>query len=112
MQIIKLINQIVAFLLEIGMLIAIGYWGFHQGKTNLTKYSLALALPAIAIILWGFFAAPKSEYRLEFPVRIIFEICLFAIASFLLYKTGNSKLAIWFGAIALVNEIIAYIFKQ
>lgn len=112
MQIIKLINQVVAFLLEIGMFIAFGYWGFHQGKTNLLKYSFAIVLPAIAIILWGFFAAPKSEYRLEFPPRIIFELCLFAIASFFLYKTGNSKLAIWFGVIALINEMIAYIFKQ
>ncbi|MEO7044472.1 MAG: YrdB family protein [Ferruginibacter sp.] len=112
MQIIKLINQVIAFFLEIGMFIALGYWGFQQGRTNLTKYSFAVALPIIAIILWGFFAAPKSEYRLEFPIRIIFELCLFAIASFLLYRTGNSKLAIWFAAITLVSEIIAYIFKQ
>ncbi|MEO6838547.1 MAG: YrdB family protein, partial [Ginsengibacter sp.] len=94
------------------MLIIIGYWGFHQGKTNLTKYSFAIVFPAIAIILWGFFAAPKSEYRLEFPIRIIFELCVFAIASICLYKTGNSKLAIWFGAISLINEMIAYFFKQ
>ena len=54
----------------------------------------------------------KDFWRLGFPLRIIFELCLFAIASFLLYKTDNSKLAIWFGAIALVNEIIAGVFKQ
>jgi hypothetical protein len=112
MQIIKLINQVIAFFLEMGMFISLGYWGFLQGKTNLTKYSFAIALPMIAIILWGFFAAPKSEYRLEFPIRIFFELCLFVIASFLLYRTGNSRLAIWFGAIALVSEIIAYILKQ
>jgi len=112
MQIIKLINQVVAFLLEIAMIIAIGYWGFHQGRTSLTKYSIAIVLPIVAIILWGFFAAPKSEYRLAFPLRIVFELCLFAIASFLLYQTGNSKLATWFAVIALTNEIVAYFFKQ
>lgn len=112
MLIVKLINQVVAFLLEISMFIAVGYWGFYEGKTNVMKYSFALALPAITIILWGIFAAPKSEYRLEFPIRIIFELCLFAVSTILLYKTGNSKLATWFGTLAFLNEILACVFKQ
>ena len=112
MQIIRFVNQVVAFLLEIAMLISIGYWGFVEGKTILTKYSLSIFLPIVAIILWGFFAAPKSKYRLKFPLRIIFELCLFAFASILLYQTENSELAIWFGVIAFTNKIITYFFRQ
>lgn len=112
MQLLKTLNQVIAFLLEIGMFIAFAYWGFQQGKTNLTKYSFAIALPLIVIVLWGFFAAPTSQYRLEFPIRIIFELLLFSIASFLLYKTGHLTLAVCFGAIALISEIVAFIFKQ
>jgi len=112
MQIIRFINQVVAFLLEIAMLISIGYWGFVEGKTILTKYALAIFLPIVATILWGFFAAPKSKYRLKFPLRMIFKLCLFTIASILLYETKNSKIATWFGVIALTNEIIGYFFEQ
>ncbi len=112
MQIIKLINQVVAFSLEIGMFIAIGYWGFYQGKTSLTKYSFAIVLTLIAITLWGIFAAPNSEYRLEFSTRIIFELSMFFLASFLIYRIGNLKLAICFGILAIISETIAYIYKQ
>lgn len=112
MQFIKTINQVVAFIIELGMFAIVSYWGYQQGKTIVAKYSFAIILLIVAIALWGIFAAPNSLYRLEFSMRIIFELFLFSIASFLLYKTGHSTLAVCFGTIALTSEAIAYIFKQ
>lgn len=70
MQIIKIINQTVAFLLELGMLAAVGHWGYLQGKTTLSKYGIALFLISVIVILWGYFAAPKSVNQLS-----LFFIC-------------------------------------
>ena len=41
---------------------------------------LAIAVPAVAIVLWGLFAAPRSERRLPTAARIPFELSIFALA--------------------------------
>ena len=112
MQILRIINQITAFLLEIYMFIALGFIGYQLGKSVLIKYTLVIGLPLMAIVLWGLFAAPKSNFRLGLPWRIIFEIILFSITSFLLYKTGFKTLAFSLWIIILINELTAYLFER
>ena len=112
MKIIKYSNLLIAFLLEIVSIIIISYWGFLQGKTSVSKYTLAILLPLVAIILWGRFAAPASKHRIKFPYRIIFELVFFAIGTFLLYKTGNDNGAMYFGITALLSKAVAFIYHQ
>jgi hypothetical protein len=111
-QAIKLINLGVAFLLELAMLAALGYWGYQQGKKTMMKYAFAIGLPVIAMVLWGIFAAPKSQYRLDTPARVIFEVSLYTITAFLLYKSGHTTLATvcWF--IMLLSQLIAVVGHQ
>jgi hypothetical protein len=56
------INLAVRFLLEIAGLIAIGYWGWHQGEGFLSII-LAIGLPVIAAVLWGTFAVLEDPSR-------------------------------------------------
>ncbi|HLO42713.1 MAG TPA: YrdB family protein [Leadbetterella sp.] len=112
MQIIKIINQTIAFALELAMLATMGHWGYLQGKSTWSKYGIAAVLVLIAILLWGYFAAPKSANRLSLGYRIIFEFVLFMIATFMLHKSGNTNYAIAFGIIATVNLSLEYYFAQ
>ncbi len=111
MEIVKGINQTIAFLLELIMVFAVGYWGYHVGKTTLSKYSLVILLPVIAIVLWGVFAAPRSAHRLEPTARLVFVLVLFGITSFLIHDSGHTKLAIAFAVVAVLNTTLAYIYK-
>lgn len=113
MQTLKFLNQIVQFVVEMAMLAALGYGGFQLGKTTFSKYLFAILIVGAAIVLWWLFAAPKAPYRLELPIRLFFKLALFFIAAFLLYKSGQSDLALIFAGIAFINEIIAaFGFKQ
>lgn len=112
MEIIKTFNQVLGFLLELVMFFSIGFWGYLQGKSNFLKYTYSIVLPLIAILLWGFFASPKSLYRLDVPVRYIFEIIMFLLASFLVFKTGHSTLALLLAFVAVISELISYLLKQ
>jgi len=93
------------------MLAAIGYWGFHQGKTNLSKYALAFILVLIAILIWGIWMAPTSKNRLETNYRIVAETILFLTAAFMIYKTEQVTLASIFLFCVFLREMIAYFFK-
>lgn len=113
MQILKSLNQVIQFLVEMVMLVALGYGGFQLGKTTFSKYLFAVSIVGIVIVLWWLFAAPKAPYRLDLPFRLFFKLALFFIAAFLLYESGQSNLAIIFAVIAFVNEIIAaFVFRQ
>ena len=112
MNLIKQINLLVLFLLEIALVIIVGYWGFQQGETLTTKYILALILPAILITIWGIWAAPKSKRRLKNPIRTVFKLLLFSIGFFFCIDTGNFVFAWWFGSIIIVNVGLAFLFSQ
>lgn len=112
MQILKSLNEILAFLLELAMFFCIGYYGYTKGITVTSKWIIAIICVLIAITLWGIFAAPNSQTRLSFPIRLIFELSMFLIASFLLYKLNYSWLSIWFAILSIISVIIAYFFKQ
>jgi hypothetical protein len=111
MSMFKITFQLFAFLMEIAMLVAIGYWSFQQGKTSFEKYALAGLLLLITIVIWGTWMAPNSKHRLEMHSRIIAETLLFLIAALMVYKTGHVSLAVVFVILIFLREIIAYLFK-
>lgn len=112
MQVLKAIHQLVAFLLEIAMLIALGMWGFQSNKSTLLKILFGLGLPLLAAVLWGFLAAPRSEYRLDLPYRLVFSMALFCLASFLLYRLGHTAAAIAFIILAVFSVALELVFDE
>ncbi|MGN6195602.1 MAG: YrdB family protein [Ginsengibacter sp.] len=112
MEIIKAINLAVAFFLELAMIVAFGYFGFHYPKIMLIKYILVILLPVIAMALWGYFAAPKSTHQLQQPRRYFFALAMFGAAIALLFLTGNSMLASVFAILVVINQTLLLILKQ
>jgi hypothetical protein len=100
-------NLATKFLLEIAALAAFGYFGYRVGGANLLlSIVLAIAVALIAAILWGFFAAPKSRYRLSDTPRLIFETCFFAAASAALALTGDRIGAIVLFVLYAINAVL------
>lgn len=112
MEIIKAINLAVAFFLEMAMIVAFGYFGFHYPKIILIKYILVILLPVIAMALWGYFAAPKSKHQLQQPRRYFFALAMFGAAAALLFLTGNTMLASVFAILAIINQTSLLTLKQ
>lgn len=92
----KVINQVVAFSLELCMLYMLGNWGYLHGKGTGWKYGMAIGLPVLAMVLWGYFAAPKSEHRLIFPCLTVFKVVLFSLTAFVWYKLDHQVSASYF----------------
>jgi FtsH-binding integral membrane protein len=106
MKILSIFNQVLAFSLEMLMLYGIGSWGFQQGKNVLFKWLIAIALLAVAVVLWGIFAAPKSEYRLKMPGRALFQVAMFSSAAVCMYKQNKVDLAVGFTIGFVVSVLI------
>jgi hypothetical protein len=102
-------NLLLAFLLELGVLVALGYWGFSTGSSTLAKIGLGIGVPVLAIIIWGMFGAPRSDWQLQGIWYILLQIVFFGSAVAALYATGQRTLALLFALIFLVNTALVHI---
>ena len=109
---IKSINQIFVFILEIIMLISYGYFGMTRQWNLASRLLLALLIVSIAILLWARFAAPKSVHRLRMPYLAFFRVLMFSVSAFMLFQSGHKNFALIVFAFALLTQTISYFTEQ
>ncbi len=108
----KTVNLLVRFLLELCILAIFGYWGFKTGSNAFIKFLLGLGAPILFAVAWGTFLAPKSPMRLGDPWLFLLELVIFVLAGWALYSTGKVHLAAAFGVIYLLNRTLMLIWRQ
>ena len=106
MDILKTINLAVRFLLEICVLIAVGYWGFKSGSGWFLKILLGIGVPVLIAVLWSMFGAPKANFQLQGLLLLVLEFLVFGSGIAALYVTKNYPLAWGLAAILLINRIV------
>lgn len=112
MVLIKSVNLVVRFLLEICALIAISYWGFKTGQGMFFKLLLGVGAPLVAVLIWGMLGSPAAPYRLDVPLRIGLEILINGAATLALITTGKGSLALPFVVVIIVNKILMIVWEQ
>jgi hypothetical protein len=108
----KLINAGLAFLLELAMLAAFGYWGFYGDKSLLTKWLLGIGLPVLTAVIWGMWLAPRAANRLGNVSGNLLSLILFLCGAAALYYTGHPLWAIIFAVTAILNRVLILLWKQ
>lgn len=112
MELLKVINIGLRFLLELCILVIFGYWGFQTGSNNFMKILLGLGAPILFAVMWGTFLAPKSPMRLHEPWLFLLELVVFSLTCWALYSTGKVDLTVAFGGIYILNKILMVIWRQ
>jgi hypothetical protein len=113
MVVLGALNYTLAFLIELAMLAAFAYAGWVGPEPIWLKIVLAIALPALAMVLWAVWAAPKAgKRRLTEPGLTLFKIAIFGVATAALWAAGQGYLATVFGVLAAINLIAAWALGQ
>lgn len=112
MTIAKSANLALSFILELCMLIALGYWGFKTGNAVLTQILLCLGAPLLAAAVWGVLLAPASPRRLREPFHLTLELIIFALAIVALYIAGQPTLAGIFAVVYVINVVLRLVWRQ
>ncbi len=112
MEIVKSVNLVLRFLLELCILVAIGYWGFKTQTQTFIKIGLGIGLPLLVAVVWAIFLAPASDMRLEEPWLLIAELVIVGAALAALYSTQQRSLTLTFGLIYVINKILMVIWRQ
>jgi hypothetical protein len=100
------VNLGVRFLLELAMLVALGWVGGEIGSSWVIRVGLAIALPLVAAVVWGMFIAPKAPRRLTDPAKLLVELVLFSAASTGLAAVGYPLLAVVLAVLVVVNTAV------
>ena len=108
MEIIKLTNLALRFLLELCALAALGYWGFQTGDTLLVKIVLAAGAPLLMAIVWGAFIAPRAPVPVPTWLWLVLQVAVFGSAAAGLVAAGQRTLAVILVVVVLINSALLY----
>jgi hypothetical protein len=107
----KSINEAFSFLLELAMLAAFAYAGFHFGKIPAMHYLCGIGLPVLVIIFWAKKMAPQARNQFPYPLLLITTFVLFEASAIALYFAGRILWAVVLAFAALINVGLRFIFK-
>lgn len=97
----------VMFLLELGVLISLAYWGFTREVHLLVKIVAGLGTPAVFATLWGLFmAGGKAPYQLHGLARAAFEVVWFGTGAAALAASGLVTAGVVFAVVYVVDGVL------
>lgn len=99
------VNEVVRFLLELFAFVSLGIWGFVAFPFA-WNFLTGLGAPALAILLWALFRAPKAVFRTDPYVKALVEIVVMASAAFAWWQLGQPIVALVFAVVATASGIV------
>lgn len=112
MDVLKMLNLAVRFLLELCMYAAVGYWGFKTHSSWFMKILFGIGLPVLMAVLWGTFLAPKATRPLSGASFLTLELLLFSSGAFALFASGQPTLGWIYTIVLVINKILLTVWKQ
>lgn len=112
MELVKSINLLVRFLIELCALGALGYWGFHSENGIFIKIVYGIGAPLLAAVIWGMFVAPRASVEAPCWLRLLLEIIVLGFAALALYFAKLPTLCFIYTAVVIINRILLTIWDQ
>ena len=95
------------FALEIVAIVALAYWGFTMDAAIWAGSSSDVGTPAVAVLLWMMFAAPKARIPVSGAAVVGVKILVYGAATLAIAAAGHIALAVAFlGLVLLVTGLI------
>lgn len=101
------VNEGLAFLLELLALVLLAVWGFRTGSNVAVHVLLGLGAPALMVLVWGAFAAPRARFQVPLAGVLAVKAVVFGAATAAGYAAGWHAFAIAFGVVAALNTVVA-----
>ena len=94
--------------MELGIVAALGYWGYSTGESTGAKIGLAIGASALGFGFWGLVDFRKAGSHAEF-LRLIQELAVSGIAAYAWHAAGAQVWGWALGLISIVHHILVYL---
>lgn len=93
--------------MELGIVIALGYWGYKTGEGTTMKILLSIGAPLIGFGFWGLVDFRNAGSLAE-PLRLIEELIISGLAALAWYVAGAQSMGWMLGIISIVHHVLVY----
>jgi hypothetical protein len=101
------VSDTLAFLLELAVYLAAGYWGWTRRALALPlRLVLASGAVALLIAVWALFGAPSAVCPVHGAGRVALEAGWFGAGAAGLFAAGRRRLALAFTAAWVVSTVL------
>ena len=102
------LNLTLRALMELGIVLALAYWGFQIGTSTAGKIVLAIAAPVLGFGFWGVVDFHQAGSLAE-PLRLLEELIISGIAALALYTAGQPVLGWVLALLSIVYHCLVYL---
>jgi hypothetical protein len=102
----------VCFLGELGMLVILAIGGWSLGNGGLLGICMAVLYPALAILVWAVWLAPRSQDRLDDPARFVVQVLLFGATGTVSALAGHLLIGVGFAVLAVAGFAASRVFER
>lgn len=98
-------------LMEAGIVVALAYWGYHEGNALATKVAIMIAAPLAGFGFWG--AVDFRQFgKISEALRLAQELAISGLAALALYAAGQHILGLALLALSLIYHALVYAFGE
>jgi Protein of unknown function (DUF2568) len=101
------INLILRVAMETGIVVALGFWGYHVGGSTSSRIGLMIVTPLVGLGLWGAVDFHQAG-RLAEPLRLAQELIISGLAATAWYTAGHHAAGIALGTLSLIYHALVY----
>jgi hypothetical protein len=109
---VHLVNELLAFLLELVAFALLAVWGFRVGDNAVVHVLLGIGTPALAIVAWGMFAAPRAKFPVSITWVLVVKALVFGAATAAAFAVLGAGLGVACGVVFLVNTALATLDRE
>ena len=101
------INLALRAFMELGIVVALGYWGYKTGEGTTTKILLTIGAPLIGFGIWGLVDFRNAGTFAE-PLRLVEELVISGSAALGWYVAGAHSMGWTLGIVSIVHHTLVY----
>jgi hypothetical protein len=101
------VNLTLRALMEAGIVVAFGWWGFDTGGGPVAKVFLALATPLAAFALWEAVDF-RATGRVAEALRLVEELVISGLAALAWYASGQRTLGLALAGLSILYHALVY----
>lgn len=112
MNLVKSINLLTLFLIEVAVLAAAVVFGWHQRQAAALRVVIGVVIALAFAAAWGVAAAPRAKNRLHGTNLFAFEVVWFGIGVGLLLAAGHPRWALALAVVIVVSKALGVLWHQ
>jgi hypothetical protein len=101
-------NLTLRALMEAGIIVALGWWGYHTGGSTETRVLRAFVVPILGFGFWGLVDF-RWAGRFAEGLRLTQELAVSGVAAVAWYAAGQHVLGWALAVVSVVHHVLVYV---